>query len=77
MSALCVCCLGPDYCTSGIGRIGADSSEGLVLRIVAKKIEELLEEIKYYEWTPKNPPPSATSHVIEELMIYLQVRYPP
>ncbi|GMH45381.1 hypothetical protein BSKO_13338 [Bryopsis sp. KO-2023] len=49
-----------------------DSSERLVLRIVGGKIEELLQVVKGWEWTPKTSPPAATSPVIEELMIYLQ-----
>lgn len=66
------------YAVSGshilsISRAAEDSAESLLLRIVSAKIGELLGELKTWEWTPKAPPPAATSPVIEELMIYLQV----
>lgn len=56
-----------------ITRAAEDSAERLLLRIVSAKVGELLGELKTWDWTPKTPPPAATSTVIEELMIYLQV----
>ena len=50
-----------------------DACIRLVVHVASQEINRFLTQIKTWDFVPRSPPTSATSPLVEELIIYLQV----
>lgn len=50
-----------------------EAAQQVIVKQVTNKINDFLNEVRQWDFMPKQVPAAATSPIIEELMIYLQV----